>query len=51
MYPAGAASTIHSWEQKQGAVNVFGQAAVITDEQVQDIRARLKRLRGEAPAE
>jgi hypothetical protein len=48
---AGAASTVHGWEQSKTGVNVFGQAVVITDEQVADIRMRLARLRGELPAE
>ena len=48
---AGAASTVHGWEAKQSGVNVFGQAVVVTDEQIADLRQRLARIRGDAPAE
>ena len=45
---ADIASKVHQWDQRSGGgVNVFGQAVVITDEQVADLRARLRRLRGE----
>jgi hypothetical protein len=48
---AAYASQTHSWEAKQSGVNVFGQAVVVTPEQVADIRARVARLQGAAPAE
>jgi hypothetical protein len=44
---AAAASTVHGWEQKQSGVNVLGQAVIVTDEQIADLRKRLRRLRGE----
>jgi hypothetical protein len=50
---AGAASTVHGWEGGKGGsgVNVLGQAVIVTDEQIADIRARVARLQGDAPAE
>jgi hypothetical protein len=49
---AGAASTVHGWESAKGSgVNVLGQAVIVSDEQIADIRARVARLQGDAPAQ
>jgi hypothetical protein len=42
-----AASTVHGWEPKQSGVNVLGQAVIVTDEQIADLRRRLARARGD----
>jgi hypothetical protein len=39
---AGAASTVHGWESAKGSgMNVFGQAVIVTDEQIADLREGL----------
>ena len=38
----------HGWNNQVRFTNVFaGQAVVITDEQIDELQARLRRLRGE----
>jgi hypothetical protein len=44
---ASAASTVHGWNESKQGVNVFGQAVIVTDEQIADLRRRLARLRGD----
>jgi hypothetical protein len=44
---AGAASTVHGWNESKQGVNVFGNAVVVTDEQIADLRRRLARIRGD----
>jgi hypothetical protein len=46
---AGAASTVHGWDSANSRTNVFAnQAVVIDDATIDELQARLKRLRGEA---